>query len=61
MCDNGKMLYKMIDLVNTFVDRQLHNENLKKVFTLDELETLNTYNENRSLELLSEVIDILKM
>lgn len=61
MCDNGKTLYKMIDLVNTFVDRQLHNESFKKVFTVDELKTLNTYNENRSLELLSEVIDILKM
>lgn len=60
MCDNGKTLYKMIDLVNTFVDRQLHNKNLKKEFAVDELETLKAYNTSHSTELLYEVIDILK-
>lgn len=60
VCDNGKVLYKLIDLVNTFVDRQLHNEKFKKVFTIDELKTLNAYDTNHSSELLCEVIDILK-
>lgn len=60
MCDNGKILYKMFDLVNTIVDRQLHNMDFKKQFSDDELETLSIYDSSHSSELLSEVIDILK-
>lgn len=60
MCGNGKLLYKMLDLVDTIVDRQLHNENFKKMFTIEELETLKAYDTNHSSELLCEVIDILK-
>lgn len=60
MCDNGKILYKMFDLVNTVVDRQLHHTDFKKQFSEDELETLNAYDKSHSSELLSDVIDILK-
>ncbi len=60
MCDNGKILYKMFDLVNTIVDRKLHNMDFKNQFSEDELEMLNAYGRSHSSELLSEVIDILK-
>lgn len=60
LCDNGKKLYKMIDLVNTIVDRQLHNADFKKQFSEEELKTLNNYDKYHSSDLLGEVIDILK-
>ena len=60
VCNNGNILYKMFDLVNTIVDRQLHNMNFNKQFSTDELKTLSTYDINHSPELLGDVIDILK-
>lgn len=59
MCENGKMLYKMIDLVNTIIDRELYGDIQKHYFD-DEKQVLKKYNATHSPELLNEVIDILK-
>lgn len=50
----------VIDLVNTLIDRELHNDGFENSFTENELETLEIYNRYHSPELLDEVIDILK-
>lgn len=60
MCENGKTLYKMLDLVNTLIDRQINKTSFNKVFSDSEMELLKKYNENHSPEFLDEVIDILK-
>lgn len=60
MCDNGKVLYKLIDLVNTLIDRELYNEGFENTLTENEFETFKIYSRYHSTELLDEVIDILK-
>lgn len=60
VCENGKTLYKMLDLVNTLIDRQINNTSFNKVFSDTEMKMLKKYNENHSPEFLEEVIDILK-
>lgn len=60
LCENGKMFFRTIDLVNTLIDRELHNDGFENSFTENELETLEIYNRYHSPELLDEVIDILK-
>lgn len=60
LCENGKMFFKIIDLVNTLIDRKLHNSKHENLFTENELETLEIYDKYHSPELLSEVIDIMK-
>lgn len=60
ICENGRTLYKMLDLVNTLIDRQMNNTFFTKTFSDSELEMLKKYNENHQPELLNEVIDILK-
>lgn len=60
LCENGKTLFRMIDLVNTLVDRKIHNGSYEYLFTENEYKTLQIYNTYHSPEMLDEVIDILK-
>lgn len=59
LCEKGKTLHKMIDLVNTIIDRELHG-NIHKHYFDDEMQLLREYNVSHSPELLNKVIDILK-
>lgn len=60
MCDGGKSVYKMIDMLNTLVDRTLNKSHIEDIISEDELQTLKDYNESHSPELINTVIDILK-
>ncbi len=60
LCEKGKTLYKMIDLMNTIIDRELHGKDIQKHYFDDEMLLLRKYGESHSPELLNEVIDILK-
>lgn len=59
-CSNGKMIYKMFDLINTLVDRIINEVLIEDIFSEDEIEVLRSYSQNHNTELLNEVIDILK-
>lgn len=59
-CSNGKMMYKLFDLINTLVYRMLDDTQGCETLSEDETEALKSYNENHNAELLGEVIDILK-
>lgn len=60
LCENGKMLYKMTDFVNTVIDRHLQNPDYCNQLSENEIELFRKYNECHSPELLEAVVDILK-
>lgn len=59
LCNSGKSLYKMIDMLNTFVDRMLAEPYMENI-TEAEYRILEEYNRTHSPNLIDEVIDILK-
>ncbi len=73
ICGNGKMMYKMTDLINTIVNRtvynldyeilsadEVYNSNYEVTLSADEVKLLSLYNQSHSADMLNDVIDILK-
>ncbi|MDE6593222.1 MAG: hypothetical protein K2K57_09195 [Oscillospiraceae bacterium] len=59
-CSSGRMMYKAFDLINNLVCRMLDDTYVSEMFSDEEIEILNEYNKNHNVELLDDVIDILK-
>lgn len=59
-CSDGKLMYKVFDLINTLSYRMLDNTQIREMLSENEIQILKSYNESHDVELLNEVIDIIK-